>query len=46
MPGSRAEDILGDYFEADDWAEVGDAGTEPELDLPPLPTPGTHESAA
>ena len=21
MPGSHAEDIVGDYFESDDWAE-------------------------
>jgi hypothetical protein len=43
MPGSHAEEIVGDYFESDDWAEqlVADSEAEPEpdLDLPPLPPP-------
>ena len=39
MPGSHADEIVGDYFESDDWAgKLGeDAESEPELDLPPLP---------
>jgi hypothetical protein len=46
MPGSHAEEIVGDYFEADDWAEqlVDDSEAEPDLDLPPLPPP--HPEAA
>lgn len=36
MPGSNAEDIVADYFESGDWAEL-DIDAEPELDLPPLP---------
>jgi hypothetical protein len=41
MPGSHAEEIVGDYFESDDWAEkfVDDSEAEPDLDLPPLPPP-------
>jgi hypothetical protein len=41
MPGSHAEEIVGDYFESDDWAEqlVDDSEAEPDLDLPPLPSP-------
>ena len=36
MLGSHADEIVGDYFESDDWAEelVGDDEPEPELDLP------------
>jgi hypothetical protein len=39
MPGSNAEDIVGDYFESEDWAALMDGEVEPELDLPPLPPP-------
>jgi hypothetical protein len=41
MPGSHAEEIVGDYFESDDWAEqlVADSEAEPDLELPPLPSP-------
>ena len=43
MPSSHADDIVGDFFEADDWAslakEDGDESEEPDLDLPPLPPP-------
>ena len=41
MPGSHAEEIVGDYYESDDWAEslAEDAESEPDLDLPPLPPP-------
>ena len=39
MPGSHAEEIVVDYFEGDDWAELMDDEAEPELDLPPLPRP-------
>ena len=36
MPGSHAEEIVGDYYESDDWAEsfAKDAESEPDLDLP------------
>jgi hypothetical protein len=40
MPGSHAEEIVVDYFEAEDWADfVEEVESEPELDLPPLPPP-------
>jgi len=39
MPGSHAEEIVVDYFEADDWADLVDVEAEPDLDLPPLPKP-------
>ena len=45
MPGSHAEEIVGDYSDPDDWAEQlmdeadAEAESEPELDLPPLPPP-------
>ena len=41
MLGSHADEIVGDYFESDDWAEelVGDDEPEPDLDLPPLSPP-------
>jgi hypothetical protein len=41
MPGSHAEEIVGDYSDPDDWAEklMDDTEAEPDLDLPPLPTP-------
>ena len=40
MPGSHADDIVGEFFESDDWGELGGddaASDEPDLDLPPLP---------
>jgi hypothetical protein len=39
MPGSHADEIVGDYFESDDWAEqlLDDTESGPDLDLPPLP---------
>ena len=41
MPGSHADDILGEFFESDDWAKLAEDGEseEPDLDLPPLPPP-------
>ena len=41
MPGSHAEEIVGDYSDPDDWAEklMDDTEAEPDLDLPPLPPP-------
>ena len=41
MPGSHADEIVGDYSDPDDWAEqlLDDAEAEPDLDLPPLPPP-------
>jgi hypothetical protein len=48
MPGSHAEEIVGDYFESDDWAEqlVADSEAEPDLDRPPLLTDSNPASAA
>ena len=39
MPGSHADEIVGDYFDPDDWAEqlLHESEGEPDLDLPPLP---------
>jgi hypothetical protein len=39
MPGSHADDIVGEYFEGDEWAELEDAEGEHEPD-PPIPPPG------
>jgi hypothetical protein len=41
MPGSHADEIVGDYSDPDDWTEqlLDDAEPEPDLDLPPLPPP-------
>ena len=46
MTGSHAEEIVGDYFESDDWAEqlCEDTEAEPDLDLPLLLPP--HPEAA
>jgi hypothetical protein len=37
--GSHADDIVGDYFETEDWGKLDDVEDEPELDLPPSPPP-------
>lgn len=39
MPGSHAEEIVGDYCESDDWAEsfAEDPESEPDLELLSLP---------
>ena len=40
MPGSHADDIVGEFFESDDWAGLAkedDDADDPDLDLPPLP---------
>jgi hypothetical protein len=39
MSGSHAEEIVGDYFDPDDWTEQMMDEAEPDLDLPPLPPP-------
>jgi hypothetical protein len=39
MPGSSADDIVGDFLESEDWALLADDDAEPDLDLPPLPPP-------
>jgi len=41
MPGSHAEEIVGDYFDPDDWAEqlLEETEAESDLDVPPLPPP-------
>jgi len=46
MPGSHAEEIVGDYFESEDWAALVDSDAEPELDPPPLPPPAPRQSPA
>jgi len=38
MPGSHADDIVGDYFESEDWGALVDAESEPEMDPPTPPT--------
>ena len=45
MPGSHAEEIVVDYFEAEDWADLAEVEAEPDLDLPPLPQPTPQPSA-
>jgi hypothetical protein len=37
MAGSHADDIVGDFFASDDWGELVDADTDPELELPRPP---------
>jgi len=46
MPGSNAAEIVVDFLQAEDWAEVIDIEAEPELDFPPLPPPAPRPSAA
>ena len=38
MTGSRADDIVGDYFESEDWAALADADDDPDVEetAPPL----------
>ena len=45
MPGSHAEEIVVDYFEADDWVDLMDVEAEAEPDLPPLPAPVPRPSS-
>ena len=47
MPGSHADDIVGEFFESDDWGDLSgdDPGSEEsDLDLPP-PPPQPPEAA-
>jgi hypothetical protein len=40
MPGSHADDIVGEFFESDDWAKLTEQDgepDEPDPDLPPAP---------
>jgi hypothetical protein len=46
MPRSHADEIVGDYFESEDWTALIDGDAQPELELPPLSPPAAHESAA
>jgi hypothetical protein len=39
MPGSNADDIVGDYFEAESWDALIDVDPEAEPELDPSPTP-------
>jgi hypothetical protein len=41
--GSHADDIVGEYFESEDWAALDDADADPDADVPRLPP---HESPA
>jgi hypothetical protein len=34
VTGSRADDIVGDYFESEDWGALVDGDEEPEVDPP------------
>ena len=34
MPGSNADDIIGDYFEGEDWAALDEPEADPDLDTP------------
>ena len=36
--GSHADDIVGDFFDTEDWGAL-DEEAQPELDLPPQPPP-------
>jgi len=42
MPGSHADDIVGEYFESEDWGALVDPESDPELDAPAM----SPESAA
>jgi hypothetical protein len=44
MPGSHADDIVGEYFEAEDWAALVDAEADPELEPPAQPEPAQAAS--
>ena len=37
MPGSHADDIVGDYFDSEDWGALVETDPDPELDPPPVP---------
>jgi hypothetical protein len=39
MTGSRADDIVGEYFESEDWAALVETDDDPELDPPASPPP-------
>jgi hypothetical protein len=41
VPGSHAEDIVVDYFEAENWSVLLDSDPEPDADLPPLAPPSS-----
>jgi hypothetical protein len=44
MSGSHAEDIVVEYLEAESWASLDDAETEPEPDVPPAAPQGVAAS--
>ena len=46
MPGSHADEIVGDYFESEDWTALIDGDLEPEFDAPSLPAPVGRQSPA
>ena len=33
--GSHADDIVGKYFDGEEWADLPDPEADPELELPP-----------
>jgi hypothetical protein len=39
MPSSHAAEIVGDVLASEEWVDLVDAESEPDLDLPPLPPP-------
>jgi hypothetical protein len=39
MASSHAEDIVGDFFESDDWGELVETDADPDRELPPPPAP-------
>jgi hypothetical protein len=45
MPGSHADEIVGEYFESEDWTGLIDGDLEPEIDVPPLPSPARQSPA-
>jgi hypothetical protein len=44
--GSHADDIVGEYFEAEDWGALEDPETEPELDAPATSPHESHTTSA
>jgi len=46
MAGSHADDIVGEFFESDEWAKLAEQEAESEEpDLDPAPVPPRPEAA-